>query len=182
MSTPKLCLVVDLEATCWEKDEDGYFTDKQKNDSEIIEIGITSICMEDKVIVGSESIIIRPTKSEISEYCTNLTTLTPEFVEEEGISFVEAIDILRVKYRTDKNMWASWSDWDKHAFQDQCQSEHVPYPFNYNHLNVKAQFCFRFGRSCSLAKALGHMGIPFEGTAHRGVDDSFNTAKLLLDL
>jgi len=182
MSTPKHCLVIDLEATCWEKDEGGYFTDKQKHESEIIEIGITSICMEDKVITESESIIVRPTKSEISEYCTNLTTLTPEFVEEEGISFGEAIDILRIKYKAGRNMWASWGDWDKHAFQDQCRNEGVPYPFNNNHLNIKAKFCWRFGRSCGLAKALAHMDIPFDGTAHRGIDDSFNTAKLLLEL
>lgn len=182
MSTPKLCLVVDLEATCWDKDEDGYFTDKQLHESEIIEIGITSICMEDRLIVGSDSIIVHPTKSEISEYCTNLTTLTPEFVEEEGISFEEAIDILRIKYKVGSNMWASWGDWDKQAFQRQCQDEMVSYPFNNNHLNIKAKFCWRFGRSCGLAKALAHMDIPFEGTAHRGVDDSLNTAKLLLEL
>jgi len=182
MSTPKLCLVVDIEATCWEKDTDGYFTDKQKNESEIIEIGITSISIPDKKIVESESIIVLPTKSEISEYCTNLTTLTPKFVAEHGITFWNAIDILWFKYRANRNMWASWGDFDKDIFQRQCQNEGVRYPFNNNYLNVKAKFCWRFGFSCSLGKALGHMDIPFEGTAHRGVDDSLNIAKLLLEL
>ena len=107
MSTPKICLVIDIEATCWDKDEDGYFTEKQKQESEIIEIGITPISMPDKKILESESIIVRPTNSEISEYCTNLTTLTPEFVDEVGIPFDEAIDTLKMKYRADRNMWAS---------------------------------------------------------------------------
>jgi len=182
MSTPKLCLVIDLEATCWNKDSDGYFTEKQERESEIIEIGITPISMPNKEILESESIIVLPTRSEISEYCTNLTTLTPKFVNQNGILFAEAIDILRVKYRVDRNMWASWGKYDDNMFIRQCQNEHVPYPFNSQHLNVKSLFTWKFGFSCGLGRACEHMDIKFDGTAHRGVDDSKNIAKVLLNL
>jgi len=181
MSTPKLCLVIDVEATCWEQNPPNGPPSVEKK-GEIIEIGITPISLPDKKILESEAIIVFPTTTEVSEYCTNLTTLTPEFVAEEGIPFRDAIDILRFKYRADRNMWASWGDYDKNIFQRQCQNEYIRYPFNQNHLNVKAKFCWRFGFNCSLRKATQHMDIPFEGIAHRGVDDSLNIAKVLKEL
>ena len=174
-------LVIDVEATCWEKNPpSGTPIDERKN--EIIEIGITPISMPDKEIQESESIIVLPTTTEISEFCTQLTTLTPKFVAENGISFRDAIEYMRKKYRTDRNMWGSWGDYDKDAFRRQCQNEYVKYPFNSAHLNIKSLFTWTYGFSCGLGRATKHLKIPFEGTAHRGVDDSKNIAKALLDL
>ena len=123
-----------------------------------------------------------PTKSEISSFCTQLTTLTPEFVAENGIPFRDAIDILKREYKVHRNMWASWGDYDKHKFRDQCGKEAVRYPFNNIHLNVKSLFAWRYGFNGSLGKCCNELGIEFEGTAHRGVDDSKMIAKALLAL
>ena len=181
MSTPKTCLVIDLEATCWESQPPSD-TPEILRRNEIIEIGITTICMEDKVVIHSESILVWPTSTEISKFCTDLTTLTPEFVTEHGIPFQDAIKYMKDKYKTKRNMWASWGDWDMLAFRKQCENEKVPYPFNQNHLNIKALFCWKYGFNCGVSKALGHMGKTFEGTAHRGIDDSKMIADIFLDL
>ena len=182
MSTPKLCVVIDVEATCWDHNADGTFTEKQKQESEIIEFGITTISMPDKQIVESRSILVTPTRSEISEFCTQLTSITPEMVEKEGILFAEAISSLDIDFRVGKNMWASWGCYDRDAILRQCTREFVRSPFNNQHLNIKAMFGWKFGEFCGVTRACKKLGIPFEGTHHRGVDDSRNIARILLAL
>lgn len=181
MSTAKLCLVIDVEATCWLKNPPSGTPVKERQ-NEIIEIGITPVSLPDKEILESESIIVWPTTTEISEFCTELTTLTPEFVQENGRSFRDAIEYMQDKYRTNRNMWASWGKYDDQAFIRQCGRENVRYPFNNNHLNVKSLFSWKHGFSCGMSKALKVVKIPLEGTHHRGVDDSRNIAKVLLTL
>jgi inhibitor of KinA sporulation pathway (predicted exonuclease) len=181
MSTPKLCLVIDVEATCWRKNPPSG-TPIMERQNEIIEIGITPISMPDKEILTSESIIVLPTTTEISEFCTELTSLTPEFVNENGITFRDAIEYMREKYRTDRNMWASWGKYDDQIFYRQCEREHVNYPFNNNHLNVKSLYCWKYGSPSGLGRACRRLNIEFEGTAHRGIDDSRNIARILLEL
>jgi inhibitor of KinA sporulation pathway (predicted exonuclease) len=183
MSTPKKCLVIDVEATCWPKDRRGDMTEKQRRQSEVIEIGITFINLSDKTIGESVSIIVKPTTSEINEYCTNLTTLTPEFVEANGIPFSEAMDLLREEpYKCHRNMWASWGCYDRDILLRQCQREYIKSPFNNIHKNVKSDFCWQYGFNCGTPRAMDHMGLAWEGTHHRGVDDSRNVARVLLVL
>ena len=181
MSTPKLCLVIDVEATCWEKNPpSGTPVDERKN--EIIEIGITPVDLSTRQIGKSESIIVYPTTTEISEFCTELTTLTPEYVSQHGMTFGSAIYYMASKYKTKRNLWASWGKYDDQAFIRQCEREGVAYPFNSSHLNVKALFAWTHGFNCGMDKALKHANIPLVGTHHRGVDDSRNIAKILLTL
>ena len=179
MSTPKFCYVIDVEATCWDDVTPGG----DDSVSDIIEIGITRILMPDKVMVDSKAIIVKPTNSEISEFCTKLTTLTPKYVDTFGVSFADAIEMLRgPEYKVHRNMWASWGDYDKNIFQRQCKREGIRYPFNNNHLNVKSLFCWKYGSNMGLGKAIPYMNMDFDGTAHRGIDDSINIAKILLKL
>ena len=189
MSTPKKLLVIDVEATCW-KDKPPNTIEASRRKNEIIEIGITPIDLTQTdnwghirpVIEKSVSIIVLPTTTEISEFCTELTTLTPEYVKEHGVPFWTAIARLRTEFRPDINMWASYGDYDRQAFERQCRNEGVEYPFNNNHINVKALFAFRFGGHAGTGHACKKLQLPFEGTQHRGIDDSRMIAKILLAL
>ena len=69
MSTPKLCLVIDVEATCWEGNPPSGVPVKERK-NEIIEIGITPVDMSTREIGESESIIVWPTTTDISPFCT----------------------------------------------------------------------------------------------------------------
>ncbi len=177
MSTPKTCLVIDIECTCWNDGSGPPYAN-----SEIIEIGITPVSLPGKVIGESESIIVLPKTSEISPFCTQLTTLTPKFVADNGIPFSDAIEILKTKYKVHRNMWASWGEYDKNKFREQCGREAIRYPFNNIHLNVKSMFAWKFGFNGPLNKCCDHLGLEFKGTAHRGVDDSRMISKALLAL
>ncbi|MFN2185874.1 MAG: exonuclease domain-containing protein, partial [Anaerolineae bacterium] len=96
-------LVVDLEATCWPGDP------PEGQESDIIEIGLCTLDVATGRRLEKASIVVRPERSTISEYCTSLTTLTQEEVD-EGISFRAACDLLRTRYGSRQRLWASFGD------------------------------------------------------------------------
>lgn len=179
MNTLKTINVVDIEATCW-RDEPPNDTYEPRN--EIIEVGITPIDIKTKVIGNKRSIIVLPKRTEISSFCTELTTLTPEYVAENGVTFERMLTILREEYKSDKNVWASFGDYDKDIFKRNSRQNGLRYPFSNYHLNVKSLFTAKMGVFLGAKRACEHMGITFGGTHHRGDDDSYNIAQLLVKL
>lgn len=175
MSTPKKILVIDIEATCWEPRRPDLR-------NEIIEIGIAEVDIKTKEIERTESIIVIPPTTEVSEFCTKLTTLTPEFVKKNGIEYHAAMDILIRKYKSNKQVFASWGDYDRTSFEKNCQWNQAVYPFANMHLNVKTLFAAKMGYNGGQAKCGEDLGITMEGTAHRGIDDAINIAKILVKL
>jgi len=171
-------LVVDIEACCW------MGNPPIGQHKEIIEIGVACVDYFTKEMIQSRSIIVKPALSEISEFCTKLTTLTPEFVEKNGVSFKKACKILIDEFQADKRMWFSWGDYDRVAFEKECALKKVKYPFGKTHFNLGEWYAFKYGlkQSTSVSNALKKMGVEFEGTCHRGVDDAINTARILKEL
>src|SRR5512142_1044102 len=113
-------IVVDLEATCWEGDP------PPGQEQEIIEIGVCALDIATGKRSGKRSILVRPEHSTVSPFCTQLTTLTQEQVE-QGVSFAEAVETLRREYRPAERTWASYGDFDRIALQRQCEQRSVPY-------------------------------------------------------
>src|SRR5262245_13010573 len=165
---------VDVESTCW-KDQA-----PPGEESEIIEIGICPVELGTLRRLGKRSILVKPGRSRVSEFCTRLTTITPEQVE-RGITFTEACEILRKEYQARERVWASYGDYDRTMFQTQCQATGVPYPFGPRHLNVKTLFALSRGlpHEVGMGEALALMNVPLEGTHHRGDDDAWNIAGIL---
>ncbi len=167
-------LVIDVEATCWEGDP------PEGQTSEIIEIGL---CLLD-VATGERSaphaILIQPQRSTLSEFCIQLTTITPDMLA-DGIDFTAACTLLRETYRSHQRTWASYGDYDRVQFMKQCEQWEIAYPFGPTHINVKNLLALQHGlkREVGLARGTRLLGLPFEGTAHRGVDDAWNIAAVL---
>src|SRR5690348_11244019 len=101
-------LVLDVESTCWEPPE----VQPANEISEVIEIGLAVVNTKDLTIVENESIIIRPQKSKLSKFCTKLTTLTQEYVD-QGITFQAAMETLRKTYKANDRLFVSWGDYDR---------------------------------------------------------------------
>lgn len=170
-------LIVDLECTCW----DGPAPEGQE--SEIIEIGICTLEVSTGERLLKRSLLVRPTRSEVSPFCTALTTLTPEDVA-DGIGFDQACTILRNEYHSRERVWASYGDFDRRQFERQCSAFGVAYPFGTTHLNVKTLFALmrRLPHEVGMDQALRLAGRELEGTHHRGADDAWNIAGLLSEL
>jgi len=169
--------VVDVEATCW----DGQPPPGQV--SEIIEIGLTVVDLDDGVRLGKHRILVRPQRSEVSPFCTGLTSLTPEEVA-TGVTFPEACRTLAKEHDAGSRPWVSWGDYDRKQFERQCASSDAEYPFSRDHTNAKLRFteAHHLRRRPGMAQALELAGLPLEGRHHRGDDDSWNIAALVLHL
>jgi inhibitor of KinA sporulation pathway (predicted exonuclease) len=168
-------VVVDLEATCWR----GYPPKGQTN--QIIEIGVCLLDIKTHEITDSLGILVKPTRSKVSEFCTELTTITQEMLDEEGIPLKDACDLLFNEYNSKKRVWASFGDYDRRMLETDCKAHSIKYPFGKKHINVKILFALKekLNKEMGMARGLRHLKIPLEGTHHRGVDDAYNTAKLL---
>jgi inhibitor of KinA sporulation pathway (predicted exonuclease) len=170
-----VALVVDFEATCWR----GHPPKGMYN--EIIEIGISGVDYKTKEIVFKDTIIVKPEHSEISSFCTELTSIDQGLIDREGVDFKKACQILRDKFKSRDRVWLSWGEYDKNQIQRDCDLKKVENPFGRVHFNLKPLFSFAFGikQDLGVAGALKHLGIEFEGNAHRAIDDAYNTAIIL---
>jgi inhibitor of KinA sporulation pathway (predicted exonuclease) len=173
--------VIDVEATCW----DGQPPPGSVN--EIIEIGLTVVDVAARSRASRHRILVRPTRSRVSDFCTELTGLTQAEVE-QGITFAEACRLLVGEHGAGRRPWASWGEYDRRQFARQSQADGVPYPFGYpterTHTNAKAVFTTAYGLSKKpgMSHALQIAGLPLEGRHHRGEDDAWNIAALVLNL
>lgn len=170
-------LVIDIESTCWQ----GPPPPGQQ--SEIIEVGICPIDVAKLQRLEKRSILIRPIRSKVGEFCTRLTTLRPEDVEHAG-TLADAVGILKREYRSIDRLWASWGDYDRRQFERLCREMTVPYPFGRSHLNIKTLFAIGRGDNSEMGLdvACEALGVPLEGIHHRGDDDAWNIAGVLCGL
>ena len=133
--------------------------------------------------VERRSILVRPARSTVSPFCTQLTTLTQADVD-AGIPLAEACRLLSQDYRSGQRLWASYGDYDRQQFTRNCADYGIPYPFGPGHLNVKTLAAVTHGwtREPGMSEALRRLALPLEGTHHRGGDDAWNIAGLLCAL
>ncbi|MFD1931642.1 MULTISPECIES: exonuclease domain-containing protein [Nonomuraea] len=169
--------VVDVEATCWDGEPPPGTV------SEIIEIGLTVVDLGSRERISRHRILVRPSRSTVSAFCTELTGLTQAEVD-TGVGFAEACGILAAEHAAGSRPWASWGDYDRHQFTRQCGATGTAYPFGNRHTNAKAVFTQAHGlrKRPGMAQALRVAGLPLEGRHHRGEDDAWNIAALILDL
>lgn len=171
-------LVIDIESTCW----DGGMPPKgEAND--IIEIGLVPLEVSTGKRLEKRSILVKPERSKVGSFCTQLTTLTQEQVS-AGIRFKDACKLLEDEYHSSERLWASYGDYDRRQFEKQCRDEGVRYPFGPSHLNIKTLCSISRGLNTEigLPQALALFGLKLEGTHHRGHDDAWNIAALLHEL
>ncbi len=169
--------VVDVESTCW----DGEPPAGQV--SEIIEIGICVIDVATLQRIEKQSILIKPVKSQISAFCTQLTSLELGMFASAG-SLADAVSVLKKTFSARERLWASWGDYDRRQFERVCQDQRVTYPFGLTHLNAKTLFATALGlpREIGLDGAYDKLEWKMEGRHHRGDDDAWNIARLVCEL
>ncbi|MBL1082480.1 exonuclease domain-containing protein [Streptomyces actinomycinicus] len=132
-------------------------------------------------------ILVRPARSRVSAFCARLTGLTQAEVA-GGVPFAEACRTLVEEYDARRRPWASWGDYDRRQFERQCRAAAVAYPFGRpaeaGHTNAKVVFTEAYGlrKRPGMDGALCIAGLPLEGRHHRGEDDAWNIAALVLDL
>jgi len=174
-------MVMDLEATCFEDP-------KERTRKEIIEFGYSTVALDDntkeyRVISDGISIIIKPRRSYVSQFCTELTGWTAKELEDNGIGIQSAWDHINEIWKTPitrYRVWVSWGMYDYNMIVEESsrlgRSMPLPRPF---HLNLKTLYAVARGvKPMSVGAALEREGINFVGRPHRGADDAYNSAIL----
>ncbi|MEO0595817.1 MAG: 3'-5' exonuclease, partial [Chloroflexota bacterium] len=130
-------------------------------------------------IDNERGILIQPTESKLSDFCTELTGITQTMLDEEGVSFDDACAELVGDYDAKSRLWVSWGNYDRRMFQQQCERRGVEYPFADQHCNLKNLFANIYGNRLGMKAALDKIKLPLKGRHHRGVDDAVNIASIL---
>jgi inhibitor of KinA sporulation pathway (predicted exonuclease) len=168
--------IVDLEATCF---NDGAVPHQEM---EIIEIGAVMQSSRTFEVESEFQTFVRPIRHQVlTAFCTGLTGITQQHVA-VAPPFREALEAMKEwMFAFSDSLFCSWGDYDRNQFLQDCEFHGVAYPFSSGHLNLKAEFSRAVGRTKKLgiAQALRHLGMEFEGSHHRGLDDARNIARIV---
>lgn len=169
-------VVIDLETTCSNQRA-------EQHNNEIIEIGMSIINMKSLIVEKNVSLMVKPQRSQVTDFCTKLTGIRPEDVV-DGFTLNEACEILIKDFQTQDYVFSSWGDFDRLMVNRECKFYKAQYPFNRQHLNLKADFALFYGLDelYGLDRAVKHTGEQFIGVHHRGVDDARTAAQLKINM
>lgn len=166
-------VIVDLEATCWEKGV-------SRAQMEIIEIGAVLMDSETGPVSKEFDAFIKPVATqELSAFCTELTSIRQEDVDQA--EYFWTVFPRFVEWIGDKSFrLCSWGAYDLNQFRSDCNRHNMPLPSSFeNHINLKREFSrVKNVKPMGMKGALEMMNIPMVGTHHRGIDDAKNIAKL----
>lgn len=169
-------IVIDTHCTCWKEEP------PEGESSEIIEIGVCTVDLDTLAIGERDTILVRPSRSKVSEHCTETTTLTQKQVD-SGITFKEACLCLERRHNSGDRIWASYGDVHRNRFERQCQLEGIPYPFGGSHMNVMNLFALMHGipRELNLPEAMEFIDKPISD-GPRGAAESVGHITTLLGI
>lgn len=169
-------LIIDLEATC---SDDGSVP---RHEMEIIEIGAVLLQARTFEVESELQTFVRPVRHpRLTPFCTGLTSITQEEVAAAPL-FPEALRSLKEWMEGFGDaLFCSWGEYDRLQFLQDCRFHGVEYPFGAGHLNLKEEFSRTLGtgRRFGVGGALRRLGLGFEGTHHRGIDDARNIARIV---
>ena len=166
----------DLEMCCWNIDGVG-------STGEIIEIGLAEIDLVKQDIVKRAQYYIKPESDEVSEFCTELTGITPRKIQKQGRELNSVVQSMIKNFGGPNKIYAAWGR-DDHILREECLAKGVEMPFK-EFINLATLFRIQ---NRLKDKRIGHKaaqeskGIEWEGRQHSGYVDAYNLAKLALTM
>jgi inhibitor of KinA sporulation pathway (predicted exonuclease) len=171
-------MIVDLEATC-SNDQT-----VPRDEMEIIEIGAVMLSSTTFELESEFQTFVRPVRHpDLTAFCMSLTGIAQADVL-NAPSFPEALSAMK-EWMSDfkDSIFCSWGAYDRKQFLQDCEFHHIAYPFHAGHLNLKAEACRMLSRKAmGIGEAIRQLGMEFEGSPHRGLDDARNIARIVRQL
>jgi inhibitor of KinA sporulation pathway (predicted exonuclease) len=188
-------VALDIEATCWDKDDPAA---PGRDAFEVIEIGMVAIDIASLTITREISILIKPVEHPVlSDFCVKLTTITKDLLDGEieddpdatyetvrVDNFAEAMIVSKQWLGAlGKFAWTSWGFYDLHQMTAEAKRKNAEMPFPAeSHFNAKMIYSkTRSGvKRRGLGAAVKRQQLSFLGQQHRGVADAKNVARVIL--
>ena len=181
-----LC-VLDFEATCW---DDNY---KPKSEMEIIEFPSVLYKINEQnstyIFISEFQEYVKPSKNDVSEFCTELTGITQtmvEFAPSFSDVYNKHIEWLNTNVPADKTfIIATCGHWDLRTqiHRDIKNHKLKLHSYYYYYINVKDEYeNFYKMKARGMPCMLESLGLTLDGRHHSGIDDTKNIAKIILHL
>ena len=170
-------LVIDLEATC--DDGDGL----PASDMEIIEIGAVWATAEGNVLDTFQALVRPVVRPQLTPFCRQLTNIQQADVDGALLfpTVAARLASFAQRHQAPGATWGSWGQFDAKQLARDCERHGIQNPLAaFEHVNLKRRFAkARKIKEVGMARALQMVGLPLDGSHHRGLDDARNIAKLL---
>lgn len=172
----KYYLIVDLEATCCDKNSFPRY------EMETIEIGAVMVENENLAVVDEFECFIRPVRNRtLTDFCTKLTSITQSQVDDAHEYPLAIKEFRRWLDKYSGYVFCSWGDYDRKQLIQDSEFHRVGYPLDVEHVNIKKMFSINQGlkKRLGMDGALAKAGLKLIGIHHRGIDDARNMARLM---
>lgn len=171
-------LIIDLEATCWQGGR------PPGEEPEIIEIGNAMLYPGEKRVEPGPEVLVQPSRSRVSAFCTELTGITQEDVDQRGLPLAGAMQVLAEAHGELADLvWGSFGDYDREKLVGECVLHGLPFALSEAHINIKRLVAQAYGwpKERGMMRTLHHLGLePLPGSRHhRGADDALNIGRIL---
>nr|QBK85899.1 MAG: exonuclease [Marseillevirus LCMAC101] len=178
-------VVLDFEATC--------LKEGVPRPQEIIEFPSVIVDVQSRKIISKFQRYVKPIHCpKLSNFCTELTGITQDMVD-KGCTFQEAVKDYSKWLHENGLMGSNFiiftcGHWDLQSmYPRQCNISKMMLknPFK-RWINIKIPFKQLYnaggGRSGGMVKMMEQVGLKLEGRQHSGIDDCWNTARLLIKM
>ena len=144
---PDLFVIFDLEYTTWEGAQERNWTGAGER-REVVQMGAILVGRDPLREEGEFNRFIKPVLNpKLSEFFTDLTGITQEHIEREGISFPEALEAFS-SWASDYPLY-SWGTGDPEALKENSAQAGIRFPYE-------------AGRFASMQEVFMALGVPAE--------------------
>jgi inhibitor of KinA sporulation pathway (predicted exonuclease) len=166
-------VVMDLEASCWE-------AAWVRHRMETIEIGAVRLDRELQVVDEFDTFVRPVVVPRLSSFCTKLTSITQDQVDAAD-TFPKAFARFATWMGTRPSRLVTWGAFDIGQLRMDCERHGMVLPERMvtTHLNLKTAFGkWKNLKRVAVTQALELLALEPIGTAHRGIDDARNVARI----
>jgi len=167
-------LLVDSEHTCYDNQ---LFPAGEQSD--IIQIGFCWLNLPTLEITKPEMLYVKPTRSNVSDYCIELTGITHKQVT-GAPPLAHVCQTLINKHGTKARPWMTWG-FDMEGLKQECEELGAIFPFSESYINAQdmASIILGLPLRMGLDASLRLMDMSFKGRHHQAPDDAYNLARIV---
>lgn len=178
---------VDLEATCDDVDanESPRSLVVVPDQMETIEIGLVVVDLETLEVIDEFQRFVRPQINPVlTDFCKQLTSIQQADVDGASIYAEVGQELGAFIARYPSAAWASWGDYDARQLERDAGLAACPSPLSgLQHFNVRKWHKGLYeDQPKSLKLTVESLGLVWQGTYHRGIDDARNVASIIKEM
>ena len=149
----------------------------------MIEVGAVWATPDGRILAEFQTLVRPVLHPRLTPFCRQLTGITQADVDGAPLfpEVAARLASFAQLHQAEGARWGSWGQYDAKQLARDSARHGIANPLaSFEHINLKRQFAkTRKIKEVGMARALQMIGLPLDGSHHRGLDDARNIAKLL---